>query len=205
MVHELEGDISPAMVRQFAAAALVACDIETTGLRWDADRIATFQLHCPTESAFVRILDGQAVPPNLVELLGSSSVRKVFHHAMFDLRFIRHEWGCAVRSVACTKIASKIVRPERSSREHSLQSLLQVELGITIDKTQQASDWAASALSPDQVNYALNDVRHLSRLLSCLERQAEKTGRTALLQSCWEHLPTRVELEVGAFGDVYNY
>lgn len=90
-VQVLTGDLSNLQANLLVAAGTIACDIETTGLDWRSDRIASCQLHFPGGPIFVvRTRDG--VPSELCRVLSSQKVRKVFHHAMFDLRFINHHW-----------------------------------------------------------------------------------------------------------------
>src|SRR6266404_7576017 len=72
-------------------AGIVACDIETSGLNWWVDKIATCQFYIPNGSAaIVRVSD--SIPEFIVKLMSDESTKKVFHHAMFDLRFMVYKW-----------------------------------------------------------------------------------------------------------------
>jgi ribonuclease D len=78
-------------------------------------------------------------------------------------------------------------------------------VGIEISKDQRVSDWIGEHLSDEQLAYAANDVRYLLPLLESLERLARERGLTELLMKCFEHIPTRVELDVRGYPDIYEY
>src|SRR4051812_46390208 len=89
-------DLPDEIYRHFLGGSLVAWDIETSGLDWSKERIATCQLYRPGGLAtLVRIQE--RVPSNLVRLLGNAKIKKIFHHAAFDLRFLAHHWTCEIR------------------------------------------------------------------------------------------------------------
>jgi len=65
-----EGDLPHALLMEFSTARPLAWDIETDGLDWSADRIATCQLYkSGGQVALVRIDDRS--PENLIHLLAS--------------------------------------------------------------------------------------------------------------------------------------
>src|SRR5271169_6968767 len=101
-----------------------------------------------------------SVPYHLRAIVEDASIRKILHHAMFDLRFLAHHWGVVPANIACTKIASKLAEPHAPCEEHSLAPLLRRYLGLELDKSQQTSGWTGE-LSAEQVRYAADDVRYL--------------------------------------------
>ncbi len=148
------------------AAKVVAWDTETSGLDWRKERLAICQLCTPAASpAVVRLT--QYKPARLCALLADAAVKKVFHHAMFDLRFMSRAWGVLPRHVACTKIAAKLL-DQTNHCDHTLQGLLKDHLGVFIEKTERFSNWFAALLVPGQLNYAANDVLYLIELLQVL-------------------------------------
>jgi ribonuclease D len=201
--HLYEGDLPEPVYAAFAAQPRIAWDTETSGLDWQTERIALCQLYAPgTPAAVVRI--GDHVPEHLRQLLADAPTRKVFHHAMFDLRFMAHAWDVEPRNVACTKIAAKLLFPDQPQQQQ-LRALLARFIGLQIDKTQQRSNWFAAALAPEQLEYAVRDVIHLPELLDHLLGLLEAQGLDRLATRCFDHLPTRVRLELGSFGDVFTY
>lgn len=184
-------------------AKIVAWDIETSGLDWHNDRIGTCQLHTPDESVAI-VKCSNIIPEKLKSLLSDASVKKVFHHAMFDLRFMSYHWDVSPNRVACTKIAAKLLDVENINN-HTLKSLLKTYLDVSIDKNEQVSNWLADDLTDDQISYAARDVQYLLHLLNVLERQLEIKGLQSFAHSCFDHIPTRLRLDILGYGDIYSY
>lgn len=202
-IHVLTGDLSNLQANLLVAAGTIACDIETTGLDWKSDRIASCQLHFPGGPVFVvRVQNG--VPSEIVRVLSNYKVRKVFHHAMFDLRFINHHWGVVPANVACTRIAAKLLDPG-NQRSHSLKDILEQYLGVVISKSEQTSNWMSERLTDAQIRYAAADVRYLIPLLDVLEGSLRDIQLDDLALRCFEHVPVRVRLEILGYDDVYGY
>ena len=166
-----EGDIGESVAALFRASGRVAWDIETSGLDWNSHKIGTCQLYAPETVPIVVQLNG-AVPRRLCDLLRDSSVIKVFHHAPFDVRFMRAQWGVQADGVKCTKIASKLLFPELPNEAHSLEALLQRVTSVQISKDARTSDWLTEKLSDEQIEYASADVRYLLPLIDTLESAA---------------------------------
>ncbi|ODR07303.1 hypothetical protein BHQ21_09625 [Mycobacterium sherrisii] len=205
-VDLVEGDVSADFEEAVRDTGVVAWDIETSGLDWRLDRIATCQLHVPNVGTqIIRVGSDGRRPDRLRELLISEHVLKVFHHAPFDLRFMRHHWKAEARSVACTKILSKIVRPEADRSDHSLKPTLERFLGITLDKSQQRSDWFSPVLTQEQLAYAAQDVVYLLPLLVRLMDEARASGVADIAERTFEYVPVRVETDIRGCGDVFDY
>jgi ribonuclease D len=198
------GDLSASNDMALRNDLRLAWDIETSGLDWASEEIATCQLHSETAgTVLVQRISG--VPQRLRGLLADPEVLKVFHHAPFDLRFMTTHWDVRPGRVACTKVASRLLDPELPSEEHTLKRLLARHLGIEIDKSERLSNWMASELTNRQLDYAATDVKHLLPLLAVLERELRIKCLDGIFTSCCEFLPTRVVLEVGRWPDVFAY
>jgi ribonuclease D len=199
-----DGDLPNNFLSSCVSEGQVAWDIETSGLDWRSDGIGTCQVAVGDDIAIVQLL-GSGPPAGLVALLENPDVTKVFHHAPFDLRFMAFQWKAKPMSVACTKVASKILDPDLERSEHSLQPVLLRHLGVSISKTEQRSDWTSAVLSSEQLSYAATDVRHLVVLLNQLLRNAGDKGLTDLVEHSFAYLPTRVQLDIRGSGDVFAY
>jgi len=65
-----ESDVSSKFLNAATGVGVVAWDIETSGLDWRSDRIATCQIHVPdSETAIIRM--GTTPPTRLIELLSN--------------------------------------------------------------------------------------------------------------------------------------
>lgn len=200
----VKGDISPAFEWAARDSRMIAWDIETSGLNWREDRIATCQIHIRGVGTEIIQITEQ-LPERLRELLMSERVVKVFHHAPFDLRFMRYQWKAFPQGVACTKILSKLLRPDLEPRQHSLKPTLLRYLSIEIDKSQQVSDWLSPVLTQDQLAYAARDVEFLIPLFERLMDAARVKGVADMAERTFEYLPTRVETDLHGCGDLFAY
>ena len=177
------------------AVEAVAIDTETLGLTPHRDRLCVVQLSPGDGTAdVIQIAKGQREAPNLVTLLGSRSVTKIFHYARFDIAVLYHTFGVMAEPVFCTKIASRLTRTYTD--RHGLKDLTAELLGVNLSKAQQSSDWAAEALTPEQLEYAASDVLHLHRLREVLTARLAREERTEIAEACFRFLPTRAKLDL---------
>jgi ribonuclease D len=203
-VQTYKKDLPDDKVEEALSAGLIAWDIETTGLDWERERIATCQILIPSFDIYVIQFNGDSTcPANLRTLLSDESVLKIFHHAMFDLRFMAYQWNAAGRNIACTKIASKLLEPSQS--DHSLQYLLAQYLGINLSKSSRVSNWLSTELSKEQLEYAAGDVHYLPELYKLFRERLEAAGRWELASATFDFLPNRVQLDLLGAGDVFSY
>jgi ribonuclease D len=200
----VRGDIDQATLTALTSVPHVACDIETSGLDPRRDRIGTVQIHASVVGDIV-VQVSETRPTRLCKLMEDHSTRKVFHHAMFDLRFMAAHWNVTPANIACTKIASKLLKPQATNDHHSLKRLLDERLNIHIQKDQRLSDWLTPDLTSEQIKYAAADVEHLTPLLSVLEDDLRAAGLIELFYQCLSFIPTRVRLDLGQWPDVFNY
>jgi ribonuclease D len=179
----------------YRPGASVAIDTETLGLNPHRDRLCLVQLsRGDGEADLVQIARGQTEAPNLVRMLGDSSVTKIFHFGRFDLAILQKTFGLRVAPVYCTKIASRLTRTYTD--RHGLKDLVRELLGVEISKQQQTSDWGADRLSEAQLSYAASDVMHLHALRERLDALLAREGRSDIAQACFDFLPTRAELDL---------
>lgn len=205
MVQLHDGDLPTEIYERFSTEQIIACDTETTGLNWLSDKLALVQLYSPNVGThLVRVKDGQ-LATLVCQILEMNSIRKVFHHAPFDLAFMKSAWGVDTKNSACTKIASKMLWRNQDI-SHSLQPLLARVLGIHIDKgAVRTSNWGAENLSSGQLEYAANDVVYLIPLLLKLERALAAEQLLELFQTCCTFLPTRARTDQLLLQDIFSY
>lgn len=179
----------------------VAVDTETLGLNPNRDRLCLVQLSAGDNTChIVQFGKGAYNAPNLVRLMASPAVMKLFHFARFDLATIRRYLGVMPVPCYCTRTASRLVRTYTD--KHGLKDLVKELLNVELSKEQQSSDWGADALSEKQLAYAANDVAYLHQLKASLDIMLAREGRTALAQACFDFLPTRAELDLAGWDEV---
>lgn len=183
----------------------VAIDTETMGLNLHRDRLCLVQLSGGNGKAvLVQIVPGVDCP-HLKKLLTDEKILKIFHFARFDVAKILHDLGVVTYPIYCTKIASKLCRT--SSPSHSLKSLCNDLLGVSLEKEQQTSDWGAADLNEAQLKYAANDVLYLHQLKTKLDSLLERENRLELAQNCFNFMTTRAHLDLLDFNspDIFEH
>ena len=109
----------------------------------------------------------------LAEPLTADSVVKVMHASRQDLEVLMPAVGL-VRPVFDTQIAAALAGLPAQVGYAELARRL---LGVELSKAHTRTDWSRRPLSPEQIEYALDDVRHLIPLKNALEEQIDKLGR----------------------------
>ena len=129
----------------------------------------------------------------LAELLQDASTVKVLHDAHQDLDHLFHYTGALPANVFDTQLAAAFAGlPARLS----LQKLLTETVGITLPKTETMTDWTQRPLTPQQMSYALDDVRYLGEARAELIERARKLGTLA-----WMEEEMRLYEDPSLYGD----
>jgi ribonuclease D len=113
----------------------------------------------------------------LTHALTTQSTIKVMHASRQDIEVLLPVAGL-VRPVFDTQIAAALTGlPAQVGYAELVRRLL----GHELPKTHTRTDWSRRPLSPEQIEYALDDVRYLLPLKSQLEQQLQKLGRLGWL------------------------
>lgn len=179
----------------------MAVDTETLGLNPHRDRLCVCQVADGHGNVWLVQFDGKNYKaPNLKAYLSDNKIKKLFHFGRFDIAVLEYALGCVIENVYCTKIASKLTRTYTD--RHGLGELCKELLGVTLDKQQQTSHWAAAELTDAQQLYAANDVLYLHALAEAFKPRLADTNRTELAQKCFDFLPTRARLDLAGWPEV---
>ena len=106
----------------------------------------------------------------LARLLSASRPVKVMHASRQDLEVLFPAAGM-VRPVFDTQIAAALTG---MPAQIGYGELVRRTLGTDLAKSHTRTDWSRRPLSPEQVEYALDDVRYLLPLKAHLEEQLER-------------------------------
>ena len=212
-INVVDGDLSSDTYRLISSALyadVVGVDIETSGLDYIHDRIATVQVYSPACGVeIIRVREG-FTPNNLVALLEGTAIRKIFHYGMFDLSFLAQKYGVYARNLDDTRIAATIVdpykskyyNPARGKNDHGLAALVWTYYHDRLDKELAVSDWFGN-LTPAQLSYASKDVIYLPYVLSKVMREMTPVQRRTYHAACmW--LPGKVYQKVNNLPDPFE-
>jgi ribonuclease D len=113
----------------------------------------------------------------LVSPLTAAGIVKVMHASRQDLEVLLPAVGL-VHPVFDTQIAAALAG---FAAQIGYAELTRRLLGIELSKAHTRTDWSRRPLSPEQIEYAIDDVRHLVPLKLTLEEQLDKLGRLSWL------------------------
>ncbi len=178
---------------------VIAVDGEFMGLNVRRDPLCLIQISSGNSDAHIIQLNrSNYQAPNLVKLLNSNDVTKIFHYGRADIAHIKYYLKTDTNNILDTKIASKLARSY--SDNHSLKTLIKEFINIDINKQFQNSDFGGE-LTPSQMKYCANDVVYLHKIHKELNNILEREKRIDLYKDCLKFLKTRVELDLALFKD----
>ncbi len=178
---------------------VIAVDGEFMGLNVRRDPLCLIQISSGNSDAHIIQLNrSNYQAPNLVKLLSSHDVVKIFHYGRADIAHIKYYLKTDTNNILDTKIASKLARSYSDS--HSLKTLIKEFINIDINKQFQNSDFGGE-LTTSQMKYCANDVLYLHKIHKELNDILEREKRIDLYKNCLKFLKTRVELDLALFKD----
>jgi ribonuclease D len=161
---------------RLAAEPRVGLDTEFLRERTYRAQLCLMQLSGPGDAACVDPLALAELAP-LAALLAAPAPVKVMHASRQDLEVLYPIAGLT-RPVFDTQIAAALTGlPAQVGYAELVRRLLGQELA----KSHTRTDWSRRPLSPEQLEYALDDVRYLLPLAAHLEAQLERLGRLGWL------------------------
>jgi ribonuclease D len=164
-----------ALAARARAEGSVAIDTEFMWERTYAPQLCLVQIAVGDEIVLIDPLAGASLD-TIAALVGDPAVEIVMHAPSADLLAFGLHHGTRPTRVFDTQLVAGFVGLTASS---SLERLLRDALQITVGHHESFSDWKRRPLSPSQVQYAGDDVRHLVPLARELERRLDARGRRA--------------------------
>ena len=154
----------------------VALDLETTGLSPVEGHQARLIQLAPTE--------GPVLVIDLLEVGGLHSLKEslqkikaVAHNAVFDMKFLKA--SDISLTLDCTLIANHILTGNMAK----LSEICHQYLGVTLDKTEQVSDWS-HGLTQSQLHYAAADAYYTLRIFPRLMNDIQERRSTLVYSLC---------------------
>lgn len=152
-----------------------AVDTEFVWERTYAPALCLVQLATSARLAVIDPLAGAPLQP-VADLMADAAVEKVMHAPSGDLAaFVLHH-DVRPRHVFDTQLAAGFAGYGGSP---SLERLLEQAVGVRLRHDEGFTDWQRRPLTPVQIEYAADDVRHLLAAADALRERLERQGRRA--------------------------
>ncbi|RJF91075.1 ribonuclease D [Sphingomonas cavernae] len=129
--------------------------------------------------------DGMDLTPLLNLLVNNEDVLKVFHAGGQDIEIVHNLTGKTPHPLFDTQIAAMALG---QGDQVGYSNLVDSWLGITLDKGARFTDWSRRPLDKRQIEYAIGDVTHLSKIFPRMLEKLRKTGRGEWLDQEMERI-----------------
>lgn len=128
---------------------------------------------------------GLDLTPLLDLLVENHDVLKVFHAGGQDIEIVYNLTGKTPHPMFDTQIAAMALG---QGEQIGYSNLVETYLGFAIDKGARFTDWSRRPLDKRQIDYAIADVTHLSRIFPKMLERLRKSGRGAWLDEEMERI-----------------
>lgn len=162
-----------AFCERASAFPAVAFDTEFLRERTFHPKLCLVQAATPDESVIIDPIVIEDLSP-LASLLADESIIKVFHACSQDMEVLDHALRVLPVNVFDTQVAAAFAG-ERT--QASYNSLVHAFCGVTLPKSESLTDWSRRPLTPEQLDYAVDDVRYLIKAYAALKDRLEADGR----------------------------
>jgi ribonuclease D len=158
------------LIDRIADIHQIAIDTEADSLHSYFEKICLIQIGIPDENLLVDPLADLDLQP-LFDAIAPK--RLILHGADYDLRLLNRSLRFQAEDLFDTMIASRLCGFEQLG----LAALVERFFEVKLSKASQKANWALRPLSPQMVEYALNDTRYLLDLGRILEEKLHELGR----------------------------
>ncbi len=150
----------------------LAMDTEFVRERTYFPQLGLVQIACEGEIGLVDPLPAGCAAA-IAELLRRHPL-VLMHSASEDLEALQRATGQMPRALFDTQIGAALAG---FGAGISYQKLIEATLGIKLDKSETRTDWLRRPLSPAQLSYAADDVRHLEAAAERIRERLMQLGR----------------------------
>lgn len=165
-----DANLLAATLPRLRAADWLALDTEADSLHAYPEKVCLIQISLPGADELIDPLAGFELAPLWETLRGR---RLILHGADYDLRLLNEHHSFKPHAVFDTMIAARLAGVER----FGLADLVDLFLGVKLDKAPQKSNWAMRPLPQRLLDYARHDTHHLEALSGMLEMRLREHGR----------------------------
>lgn len=181
-----------AFCERAASHPAIAVDTEFLRERTYHPRLCLLQVATTDECAAIDPLAIRDLSP-LAALFRDPAIMKVFHACSQDMEVINHVLGVLPAPIFDTQIAVAFLGERLQS---SYNGMVHAFCGVSLPKSESLTDWSRRPLTPEQLEYALDDVRYLIVAYGEIRARLEELGRMSWVMDEMRPLAERSHYEV---------
>ena len=167
------------LVDRLAAHPHLAFDTEFVSEHTYRSQLCLVQVAAPDTLAVIDTLKVRELAP-FWRLLTDPGRTTIVHAGREEMGFILQAIQARPSSLFDVQVAAGLVDHDFPS---GYASIVRRFLNLPTNKGETRTDWRQRPLSPAQLEYAVDDVRHLEQLWRKLQGRLESAGRTAWMES----------------------
>ena len=190
----------------------VFMDIETSGLDLYSDALVLFQIMARGKVFIIAVgkigigQEPESFYTGIQKILEDPSIIKVFHNAVFDLKFLKahlfNNKGIRFNNIFDIMIAEQLLtaglveKGDLFKGYYSLKEVVKRYTGHELDKTEQTSFRKDLELNEAQVEYAADDVRYLKPVFKAQQERLKDAGLEDVARLEFSIIPAVINIEL---------
>jgi ribonuclease D len=173
-----------ALCQLITTAPWIALDTEFLREKTYYPKFCLLQIATPE---WVACIDPIALPDlnPLLDVLYLPTITKIFHSCRQDLEIFFQLRGSIPQPIFDTQLAAPLLGFQDNTGYAMLVSSF---LNINLNKAYTRTDWSIRPLSPEQLNYAADDVIYLCKIYQLMCKQLSELGRLDWLNDDFKQL-----------------
>lgn len=153
----------------------IAVDTEFLRERTYHPRLCLVQVATPDECVVIDVIAIDNLAP-LAILMRDEGTVKVFHACSQDMEVLNYTLGALPAPIFDTQIAAAFLGERMQT---SYNGMVHAFCGVTLPKSESLTDWSRRPLTPEQIEYALDDVRYLIKAYDVIMERLDDSGRAS--------------------------
>ena len=153
----------------------IAVDTECLRERTYHPRLCLVQVATPDECVVIDVIAIDNLAP-LAILMRDEGTVKVFHACSQDMEVLNYTLGALPAPIFDTQVAAAFLGERMQA---SYNGMVHAFCGVTLPKSESLTDWSRRPLTPEQIEYALDDVRYLIKAYDVIMERLDKSGRAS--------------------------
>lgn len=151
----------------------LAFDTEFIPEKYYKYKLCVISAATPRGNYIIDTLKLKRITP-FIKMIDDPAIVKITHAGENDFQLLVNDHYAKPRNVFDTQLANGFLQYDYPV---GLQPLLQKALRIKLDKGALRSDWERRPLTPEQCQYAVQDVVYLHPLMTALKRRLKRSGK----------------------------